>query len=225
MSTRSFTLSRDLVRNLSLISLAVLLVYGASCVMLPAPAIDISTSTPQGKQTAVFAGGCFWGMEAVFEHLKGVSDVVSGFSGGDPRTANYTLVSSGFTDHAESVKIIYDPSQISYKDLLKVYFLVAHDPTQLNRQGSDSGRQYRSAIFFVNDKQKQVAQDYINQLNKAQTFHKQIVTELAPLNGFYQAEAYHQNYIVRNLGDRYVVTHELPKLAKLQTAFPKMYKK
>ncbi len=224
MSTRRFTFSRHLVSNLSLISLTVVLVYGAFRVTLPAPAINISTSTPQGKQTAVFAGGCFWGMEGVFEHLKGVSDVVSGFSGGDARTANYTLVSSGFTNHAESVKITYDPSQISYQDLLKVYFLVAHDPTQLNRQEPDSGRQYRSAIFFANDKQKQVAQDYINQLNKAQTFHKQIVTELAPLNSFYQAEAYHQNYIVNHLGDRYIVAHELPKLAKLQATFPKMYK-
>jgi len=208
-----------------MISLTAVLLYGASRVMLPAPAIDISTIAPEGKQIAVFGGGCYWGMEAVFEHLKGVSDVVSGFSGGGASTADYGLVSAGLTDHAESVKIIYDPSKISYSQLLKVYFLVAHDPTQLNRQGPDSGKQYRSVIFFHNDEQKQAAQEYIAQLNKSQVFDKQIVTQLAPLNGFYQAAEYHQNYIVRHPSDRYVVTNDLPKLAKLQAKFPEMYKK
>ncbi|WP_245894819.1 peptide-methionine (S)-S-oxide reductase MsrA [Nostoc cycadae] len=193
--------------------------------MFPTPASDISTTTPQNKQVAVFAGGCFWGMEAVFEHLNGVSDVVSGFSGGDATTADYTLVSSGFTNHAESVKITYDPSKISYDQLLKVYFLVAHDPTQLNRQGPDSGRQYRSVIFFANNKQKQEAQKYIDQLNQQKIFNKQIVTEVSPLQGFYQAEEYHQNYIVRNPDSRYVVANDLPKLAKLETTFPEIYTK
>jgi peptide-methionine (S)-S-oxide reductase len=224
MPIRSFTFSRHLLRNLSIISLTVVLVYGASQMMLPAPAIDISTSIPQGKQTAVFGGGCFWGMEGVFEHVKGVSDVVSGFSGGGASTADYALVSSGITDHAESVKITYDPSQISYGQLLKIYFLVAHDPTQLNRQGPDSGKQYRSVIFFANDEQKRVAQDYIAQLNKASIFQKQIVTQIAPLKGFYQAVESHQNFIVRHPHHPYVVVNDLPKLAKLQAKFPDIYK-
>ncbi|MHC5600044.1 MAG: peptide-methionine (S)-S-oxide reductase MsrA [Nostoc sp.] len=189
------------------------------------PASDISTSTAKGKQTAVLAGGCFWGMEAVFEHLKGVSDVVSGFSGGSAATANYEVVSSGLTGHAESVKITYDPSKISYQQLLKIYFLVAHDPTQLNRQGPDSGKQYRSVIFFANDEQKRVALEEINQLNKAHIFHQQIVTQLLPLKGFYQAEDYHQNFIDRHPNYPYVVVNDLPKLAQLQSQFPNIYKK
>ncbi|MHC5935389.1 peptide-methionine (S)-S-oxide reductase MsrA [Nostoc sp.] len=197
----------------------------ASYAILFNPATDISTSTVKGKQTAVLAGGCFWGMEAVFEHLKGVSDVASGFSGGSATTANYELVSSGLTGHAESVKITYDPSQISYEQLLKIYFLVAHDPTQLNRQGPDSGKQYRSVIYFANEDQKRVALDYINQLNKAHIFHKQIVTQLLPLNGFYQAEEYHQDFIDRNPNYPYVVVNDLPKLAQLQSQFPNIYKK
>ncbi|MEH2109129.1 peptide-methionine (S)-S-oxide reductase MsrA [Nostoc sp.] len=225
MSIHNFTLSRQLLRNLSIISLTFVLLYSASRVMLSAPATDISTVAPQGKQVAVFAGGCYWGMSAVFEHLLGVSDVVSGFSGGDARTADYTLVSAGLTNHAESVKITYDPSKISYNQLLKVYFLVAHDPTELNRQGPDSGKQYRSAIFFANDEQKQAAQEYIAQLNKSRVFDKPIVTELDPLKGFYQAAAYHQNYIVHHPSDRYVVVNDLPKLAKLQAKFPDMYSK
>ncbi|MBG1266362.1 peptide-methionine (S)-S-oxide reductase MsrA [Nostoc sp. WHI] len=224
MSTRNFTFSRQLVPNLSIILLTVVLLYGASRVILPAPAIDISTSIPKGKQTAVFGGGCYWGMEGVFEHVKGVSDVVSGFSGGGAKTADYALVSSGFTNHAESVQITYDPAQISYSQLLKIYFLVAHDPTQLNRQGPDSGKQYRSVIFFANDEQKRVTQDYINQLNKAHVFQKEIVTELAPLKGFYQAAEFHQNYIEHYPNNPYVVVNDLPKLAKLQVKFPNMYK-
>ncbi|BAY21193.1 peptide methionine sulfoxide reductase [Calothrix sp. NIES-2100] len=224
MSIHNFTLSRHLIRNLSIISLTVVLLCGASLVILRTPATDISTVAPQGKQVAVFAGGCYWGMEAVFEHVKGVSDVVSGFSGGSAKTANYGLVSAGLTNHAESVKITYDPSLISYSQLLHVYFLVAHDPTQLNRQGPDSGQQYRSAIFFANDQQKQVAQEYIAQLNKSQIFPQQIVTQLAPLQGFYQAAAYHQNYIARHPGNPYVVVNDLPKLVKLQAQFPNLYK-
>ncbi|MEH2240295.1 peptide-methionine (S)-S-oxide reductase MsrA [Nostoc sp.] len=226
MSIRSFTLSRYLLLCLCIISLtSVVIMRSASYAILFNPATDISTSTAKGKQTAVLAGGCFWGMEAVFEHLKGVSDVVSGFSGGSAATANYELVSSGLTGHAESVKITYDPSQISYEQLLKIYFLVAHDPTQLNRQGPDSGKQYRSVIYFANDEQKRVALDYINQLNKAHIFHKQIVTQLLPLKSFYQAEEYHQNFIDRNPNYPYVVVNDLPKLAQLQSQFPNIYKK
>ncbi len=226
MSIRSFTISRYLVRSLSIILLtAVALAYGTSRTMLPVPATDISTFVAKGKQTAVLSGGCFWGMEAVFEHLKGVSDVVSGFSGGSAPTAHYEVVSSGGTGHAESVKITYDPSQISYAQLLKIYFLVAHDPTQLNRQEPDWGTQYRSVIFFANDEQKRVAQAYIDQLNKAHLFRKPIVTQLVPLNGFYAAEEYHQHFIDRNPNYPYVVVNDLPKLDQLREQFPDMYKK
>ena len=179
----------------------------------------------KGKQTAVLAGGCFWGTEAVFEHLKGVSDVVSGYSGGSAATAHYEAIGSGKTGHAESVRITYDPSQISYSQLLKVYFSVAHDPTQLNRQGPDWGTQYRSAIFFTNDEQKRVAQAYIEQLNKAQIFRKPIVTQLVPLNGFYAAEEHHQQFLDRNPNHPYIVVHDLPKLAQLREQFSAMYKK
>ena len=226
MLIHSFTLKRYLVRSLAIISLtAVTFACGASNATLPNPATDISTSTAKGKQTVVLSGGCFWGMEAVFEHLKGVSDVVSGYSGGSAATASYEAISSGETGHAESVKITYDPSQISYGQLLQVYFLVAHDPTQLNRQGPDWGTQYRSAIFFANEEQKQVAQAYVAQLNKAHSFRKPIVTQLVPLNSFYTAEEYHQQFIDRNPNYPYVVVHDLPKLAQLQKQFPNIYKK
>ena len=192
--------------------------------VFPDPSADLPTTKTKGMQTAVFAGGCFWGLEAVFEHLKGVSDVVSGFSGGSAETAHYGLVSLGQTGHAESVKITYDPAQISYGQLLKVYFAVAHDPTQLNRQGPDSGTQYRSAIFFANDEQKQVAQAYIDQLKVAHVFNKPIVTQLAPLNGFYPAEAEHQNFIANNPNYPYVVVNDLPKLEQLKAQFAARYK-
>lgn len=226
MSTPDFTFKRHLIRNLSIILLAtVTFAYGASRAMVPKAATDISTSTVKGKQTAVLSGGCFWGMEAVFEHLKGVSDVVSGFSGGSATTANYEVVSSGLTGHAESVKITYDPSQISYSQLLKIYFLVAHDPTQSNRQGPDSGTQYRSVIFFANEEQKRIAQTYIDQLNKEHIFQKQIVTQVVPLKGFYKAAEYHQHFIDRNPNYPYVVVNDLPKLTQLQAQFPNIYKK
>ncbi|MBW4657657.1 MAG: peptide-methionine (S)-S-oxide reductase MsrA [Drouetiella hepatica Uher 2000/2452] len=227
--------SRRLLRNLALFSLTtVAIVYGASQMSLPSRATDVATaqipdptlnpSTATGQQTAVLAGGCFWGMEAVFEHVKGVSDVVSGFSGGDARSAHYNMVSFGGTDHAEAVQITYDPSQISYGELLKIYFSVAHNPTELNRQGPDSGTQYRSAIFFVNDEQRQVAQSYIEQLNKSQVFPAPIVTQLNPLDKFYPAEDYHQNFIDRNPDYPYVVIHDLPKLEQLRQKFPSLYK-
>ncbi len=189
---------------------------------IPSPATDISTAT--GEQTAVFAGGCFWGMEAVFEHLKGVSQVVSGYSGGSAATAHYEIVSSGMTGHAESVKITYDPAQISYGQLLKVYFAVAHDPTQLNQQSPDRGTQYRSVIFFANNEQKRVAQAYIEQLNQAHTFRKPIVTQTVPLQQFYVAEDYHQNFIDLNPTYPYVVVNDLPKLKQLQEQFPNLYR-
>lgn len=184
----------------------------------------IPTINQKGMKTAVFAGGCFWGTEAVFEHLKGVSNVVSGYSGGSAETANYEAVSSGRTGHAESIIITYDPSQISYEKLLEIYFYVAHDPTQLNRQGADRGTQYRSAIFFANNEQQQIASAYIERLNQTKSFSKPVVTQLVPLQSFYAAEDYHQDFIVHNPRDPYVVAHDLPKLDQLKRQFPEMYK-
>lgn len=189
------------------------------------PPIDIPAAKVKGEQTIVLAGGCFWGVEAVFEQLKGVSSVVSGYSGGTATTANYDAVSRGATDHAEAVKITYNPQQISLGKLLKVYFLVAHDPTQLNRQEPDVGPQYRSAIFFTNSDQQKVAKAYIDRLNKARVFPKLIATQLVPLTKFYAAEDYHQNFIDRNPNQAYVVRHDRPKLAQLRQQFPHLIKK
>jgi peptide-methionine (S)-S-oxide reductase len=199
---------------------------------IPTAAVDIPAATSSvaslaakpGTQTAVLAGGCFWGVEAVFDHVKGVSEVVSGYSGGAAKTAQYERVSTGQTGHAEAVKITYDPTQISYGQLLKVYFSVAHDPTQVNRQGPDTGTQYRSAIFFTSPDQQKVAQSYITQLNQAQVFAAPIATELVPLNDFYAAEDYHQKFIAHNPAYPYVVVHDLPKLANLKKQFPDLYK-
>jgi len=189
---------------------------------LPDPATSLA-AIETGKQTAVFAGGCFWGMEAVFEHLKGVSNVTSGYSGGSAATAQYREVSGGRTGHAEAVKVTYDPSQISYSQLLKVYFAVAHDPTQLNRQGPDSGTQYRSTIFS-SPEQNRAAQAYVEQLNLAHSFAKPIVTQIVALDKFYAAEEHHQDFIKRNPAHPYVVMHDLPKLSHLQSQFPDLYK-
>ncbi len=188
----------------------------------PDAAADVPPSAAQGKQTAVLAGGCFWGVEAVFDHLKGVKSVVSGFAGGEKSTAHYDTVSTGSTGHAESVQITYDPSQITYGQLLKVYFAVAHDPTEMNRQGPDSGTQYRSAVFYSNDEQKKVAQAYIQQLNEAHVFSRPIVTQVVPLQGFYAAESYHQHYLENNPNNPYIVYNDLPKLAALKKEFPAM---
>src|SRR5882724_9338251 len=181
-------------------------------------------SGAKGKDTAVLAGGCFWGTEAVFEQLKGVYDVESGYAGGSKSTANYDLVSEGRTGHAESIKITYDPSQISYGQLLKIFFSVAHDPTQLNRQGNDVGTQYRSVIFYANEEQKKVAESYIEDLDKAKIFHKPIATKVVPLQAFYKAEAYHQDFVQRNPKQPYVVAAELPKLRNLREQYPEMLK-
>src|SRR5262245_43061078 len=170
----------------------------APAVTIPSPTIDQSLAKAKGAETAVLAGGCFWGIQAVFEHVKGVSTVTAGYSGGTAETAHYETVSSGATGHAESVKIVYDPSQISYGQLLKVYFSVAHDPTQLNRQGPDDGTQYRSVIFYAGEEQKRIAQAYIDQLNKVRVFSGSIVTQVVPLKGFYAAEPYHQDYAVHH---------------------------
>jgi peptide-methionine (S)-S-oxide reductase len=176
------------------------------------------------QRTAVFAGGCFWGVDAVFKHVKGVDRVVSGYAGGQSSTAQYETVSSGTTGHAESVDVTYDPSQVSYGDLLKVFFFVAHDPTELDRQGPDWGTQYRSAIFFTDAKQKKLADAYIAQLDRAKAFSGPIVTQVVPLKGFYPAEAYHQNYLERHPDYPYIVINDLPKLALLHEKFPSLYK-
>jgi len=178
-----------------------------------------------GRQVAVLAGGCFWGVDAVFKHVKGVSSVISGYSGGDADTAQYETVSSGGTGHAESVKITYDPSEIRYSELLRIFFSVATDPTQLNRQGPDTGTQYRSVIFYANQDQKQTALAYIDQLNKAKVFSRPIVTQVVPLKAFYPAETYHQNFLERHPHYPYIVFNDLPKLRELRKQFPDLYKK
>ena len=190
----------------------------------PDPARDIRVAAPGTRQVAVLAGGCFWGVEAVFERLRGVADVVSGFAGGSKMTAEYEVVSSGVTSHAESVKITYDPAIITYGQLLKVFFAVAHDPTQLNGQGPDEGAQYRSAIFYVDSEQKNVADAYIAQLTAAHVFTDPIVTAVAPLDGFYPAAEYHQNFLVRHPDAPYIVVNDVPKLRQLETRFPELLK-
>ncbi len=191
-------------------------------VALPNPKTDIAPATMK-PQVAVFAGGCFWGVEAVFEHVKGVTQVSSGYSGGAAATANYPMVGRGTTGHAEAVKVIYDPSKVSYGQLLKVYFSVAHDPTQLNRQGPDSGTQYRSAIFYGDATQKTIAAAYINQLAAARSFAKPIVTQVVPLTQFYPAEAYHQDYARLNPNDPYIVYNDAPKVVALKALMPTLY--
>jgi peptide-methionine (S)-S-oxide reductase len=199
-------------------------VAGASATKIPDPAVDAPLASARGEQTAVLAGGCFWGVEAVFEHVKGVSGVKSGYAGGSASTARYDQVSSGTTGHAESVQIVYDPSQISYGQLLKVFFSVAHDPTEFNRQGPDTGTQYRSAIFYSSEEQKRIALAYIEQLNKADVFGQEIVTQVAPLDSFHEAEAYHQDYLARHPNQPYIVINDLPKVENLRKELPGLYK-
>jgi peptide-methionine (S)-S-oxide reductase len=204
-------------------TLACGLVTANSGAAIPDPTLDAPLATAKGEQTAVLAGGCFWGIEAVFEHVKGVKEVASGYSGGAAKTANYEMVSSGETGHAESVRITFDPSQISYGQLLKVFFAVAHDPTELNRQGPDSGTQYRSAIFYSDDEQKRIAEAYIKQLDQAKVFGRPIATRVSRLDSFYQAEAYHQDYAALHPDDTYIVINDLPKVANLRQQFPNLY--
>lgn len=183
-----------------------------------------SQTPPAATETAVFAGGCFWGVDAVFKHVKGVVQVVSGYAGGKAPTAHYELVSTGETGHAESVEVTYDPAQVSYRQLLQVFFTVAHDPTELNRQGPDMGPQYRSAIFYRSDEQQRAAQAYIAELSRTHLFSKPIVTQVVPLDRFYAAEAYHQNYLAQHMTQPYIVYNDLPKLDKLAKTFPALYR-
>jgi peptide-methionine (S)-S-oxide reductase len=196
----------------------------ASVTAIPDPAMDAPLASGKGAQTAVLAGGCFWGVEAVFEHVKGVTDVKSGYSGGSSSKPEYEEVSSGQTGHAESVRITYDPSQVSYGQLLKVFFSVAHDPTELNRQGPDTGTQYRSAIFFANEEQRRIAKAYIEQLNRAKVLAGPIVTEVSALKSFSEAESYHQDYLANHPDEPYIVINDLPKVENLKKQLPALYK-
>ncbi len=196
----------------------------ASAVNIPNPKLDAPLAGTKSEQKAILAGGCFWGIEAVFEHVKGVSKAESGYSGGSAANAQYSNVTSGTTGHAEAVRITYDPSQITYGQLLKVFFAVAHNPTELNRQGPDVGTQYRSAIFYTNEEQKRIAESYIEQLDQAKVFEGKIATQLVQLTAFYEAEAYHQNYLVNHPNQPYIVHHDMPKLANLRKSLPELYK-
>jgi len=191
--------------------------------VVPAPKLDESTKVTH-SETAVFAGGCFWGVQGVFEHVKGVTRAVSGYAGGLARTAHYEEVGNGDTGHAESVQVTYDPTQITYGQLLQVYFSVAHDPTELNRQGPDTGTQYRSTVFAGNTEQQQVAQAYITQLDAAHVFSRPLATTVENLNGFYPAEGYHQDYLVQNPHSLYIVINDQPKIANLAKLFPDRYR-
>jgi len=192
---------------------------------VPAPAVDEAKATAKGKETAVVAGGCFWGIQAVFQHVKGVRSATSGYSGGTVDHPDYEMVSSGRTGHAESVQIVYDPSQVTYGELLRVFFSVALDPTELNRQGPDEGTQYRSLIFYGNEEQKRIAEAYIAQLDQAKVFPRPIVTQVVALQKFYPAEEYHQNYFAQHPNDAYIMFNDAPKVANLKREFPEMYAK
>jgi len=187
------------------------------------PALDAHSAPPK-TETAVFAGGCFWGIQAVFQHTKGVTSAVSGYSGGWTSKPSYEMVGSGTTGHAESVQVTFDPARISYATLLKIFFSVAHDPTQLNRQGPDVGTQYRSSLFYMSDEQKKTAQAYIDELNKAHVFPRPIVTEVAKYKAFYPAEAYHQDYAELHPDEPYIAINDAPKVVNLRKQFPELYK-
>lgn len=228
---RSGTVARMLVRGANVLALGLCALLGACSVdtplsenraILPAPQLDASAKSDQ--ETVVFAGGCFWGVQAVFQHTKGVLNAVSGYAGGAADKATYHQVSTGYTGHAESVQVTFDPHQVSYGKLLQIYFSVAHDPTQLDQQYPDSGSQYRSAIFFTNHDQETVARAYIAQLEAAHAFSNKIVTQLNPLTAFYPAENYHQNYATEHPGSAYIARYDTPKVAHLKSALPELYR-
>jgi peptide-methionine (S)-S-oxide reductase len=190
---------------------------------LPNPEVDAALTAAKGQQTAVLAGGCFWGIQLLFQHVKGVTSAVSGYSGGAADTAEYDAVSGGGTGHAESVKVMYDSSQITFGQILRVFFSVAHDPTELNRQGPDTGSQYRSAVFYADDEQKHIAQAYIAQIDKSKAFPRPIVTQVVPLKAFYPAEGYHQDYATLHPENPYIRINDLPKLVQLRQLLPELY--
>jgi peptide-methionine (S)-S-oxide reductase len=191
---------------------------------LPGAELDDTAASGQGRSSVVLAGGCFWGVEEVFQHVNGVVDAVSGYAGGDARTANYETVSSGTSGHAESVKVTYDPAKITLGQILQVFFSVAHDPTQLNRQGPDVGPQYRSAIFFANERQQRIAKAYVDQLEASRVFRRRIETELVPLKAFYEAEEHHQDFAAKNPYHRYILLVDKPKVDNLKKEFPSLYR-
>ncbi len=190
---------------------------------IPAPQQDDSLASSPRKETAIFAGGCFWGIQSVFERVKGVTATTAGYSGGTASTATYDQVTTETTGHAESVKVVYDPSKITYGKLLQIFFSVAHDPTQMNRQGPDVGTSYRSAIFYTNDEQKKLAMAYVAQLDAAHVFAKPIVTQIVPLKGFYDAESYHQDYALHNPSNPYILVCDRPKIDALKKEFPELF--
>ncbi len=217
-------MSRPIVRSIRTAGLVSLVASFTLCAAsLPGPAVDESRSEKK-SETVVLAGGCFWGVQAVFSEIKGVTSAISGYAGGSKANAHYEIVSTGTTGHAESVQVTFDPSQVTFGQLLKIYFSVAHDPTELNRQGPDTGTQYRSEIFYASDEQKHIAEAYIQQLTAAKIFHGPIVTKVAPLQAFYAAEDYHQNYVAHNPHQPYVAYNDLPKLTNLRAEFPEMCK-
>lgn len=232
MPRQSAFATRKLRRLIALAALAIIAITlfwvatplaGEAAVVVPPPANDEALTPGVGSQTAVLAGGCFWGVQGVFQHVQGVSSAVSGYAGGAASTANYATVGSGSTGHAESVRITFDPQKISYGKLLQIYFSVAHNPTELNRQGPDRGTQYRSTIFPANAEQRNVATRYIAQLNQAGTFGKNLATTVEPLKAFYPAEAYHQDFLTRHPHHPYIVINDLPKVKNLQRLFPTIY--
>jgi peptide-methionine (S)-S-oxide reductase len=203
--------------------LAAATAFAASNPPIPPPSVDVPLAKQAGKETALFAGGCFWGVQSVFQRVKGVLSTTAGYSGGSAKTATYKQVVTETTGHAESVQVIYDPSRITYGQLLRIYFSVAHDPTQLNRQGPDVGTSYRSAIFYANEEQKRVAQAYVAQLDQQKFFPKPIVTELTPLKAFYRAEDYHQDYAYYNPDNPYIQVCDRPKIEALRQQFPELF--
>ena len=221
---------RGLYRRLAPVVAALAVALFGNCAsaeraaLLPAPAVDAPLAAKPGKQTVVFAGGCFWGIQAVFQHVKGVVEATSGYAGGSADTAKYELVSDGDTGHAESVRVTFDPAQVSPGQLLRVFFSVAHDPTELNRQGPDRGTQYRSAVFFTDADQKRITDAYVAQLDRAKLLRGRIVTEVMPLQAFYPAERYHQNYATLHPNEPYIVINDAPKVANLRKLFPELYR-
>jgi len=223
------TSSRILRSSLWLVAAAGALFYAfgwspaGGATSLPDPNIDESPAVAHGRETVVFAGGCFWGIQAVFEHVRGVTQATAGYSGGSVKSPSYEEVSSGETGHAESVEVIYDPSKVTFGQLLKIFFSVAHDPTELDRQGPDEGTQYRSAIFYETPDQQRIAQAYVSQLTQAKVFPSPIVTEIVPFKAFFRAENYHQDYVVHHPDNPYIRINDLPKVANLKKQFPDLY--
>lgn len=222
-------MTRTVFRGLLLFGVAIPMLSAMSCtaasaaVTIPDPAVDAPLAHARGQETAVFAGGCFWGIQAVFEHVNGVIRATSGYSGGHVADPDYDLVSSGTTGHAESVEVVFDPSRITYGTLLKVFFAVAHDPTELNRQGPDDGTQYRSALFTTSPEQEKIARAYIAQLDAAHVYARPIVTQVAPFAAFYRAEAYHQDFALKHPDNAYIAINDAPKVANLKKELPALY--